>query len=208
MDVTAGHATTVNGTVEKAGAVGGTVTGDDGPVPGVWVSVFDSSGSQLNSVGTGEDGSYQITGLAPGEVTVCFDPTFTTGSYLRACYGARSDGSGTPITVTAGQLSTADVQLVQGASITGTITDASGAPVSGVLVNAYGASQFNGYFAQTDETGSYTIGGVIADDYRICFDPSDAQGPAAGGYAAECYNNQPSVDTADLVTVGRPARSR
>ncbi len=203
VDVTAGHATTVNGTVERAGAIGGTVTGNDGPLPGVWVSVFDSSGNQLNSVGTGDDGSYQITGLAPDEVTVCFDPTFTTGGYQRACYGATgAGGAGAPVAVTAGQLSTADVQLVQGASITGTITDASGDPISGVLVNAYGNSQFNGYFAQTDENGSYTIGGVIADDYRICFDPSGARGPTVGGYAAECYNDRPSVDTADLVTVG------
>jgi protocatechuate 3,4-dioxygenase beta subunit len=204
--VVAGQTATVNGVVEKAGAVGGVVTGEDGPVPGVWVDVYDSSGRQLNSTGTGDDGSYQVTGLAPGQVTVCFDPTFTAGGYQRTCYGAQADGSGSPITVTAGQLSTADVQLSHGASITGTITDASGAPISGVLVNAYGNTQFNGYYAQTDDAGSYTIGGVIADDYRICFDPSYAQSPAAAGYAAECYDNQPSVDAANLVTVG-PAGS-
>jgi hypothetical protein len=202
VDVVTGQATTVNGTVEKAGGVGGAVTGDDGPVPGVWVDVYDSSGRQLTSTGTGDDGSYLFTGLAAGEVTVCFDPTYTAGGYQRTCYGAQADGSGSPITVTAGQLSTADVQLSQGASITGTITDTSGAPISGVLINAYGNTQYNGYYAQTDEAGSYTIGGVTADDYRICFDPSYAQGSAAGGYAAECYDNQPSVDLADLVTVG------
>jgi protocatechuate 3,4-dioxygenase beta subunit len=199
--VVAGRTATVNGTVEKAGAVGGVVTGDDGPVPGVWVDVFDSSGHQLNSNGTGDDGSYQVTGLAPGQVTVCFDPTFTAGGYQRTCYGAQADGSGSPITVTAGQLSTADVQLTRGASITGTITDASGAPISGVLVNAYGNTQYGGYYAQTDESGSYTIGGATADDYRICFDAAYAQGPEAG-YAAECYDNQPTLDAANLVTVG------
>ena len=200
--VVAGQAATVNGVVEKAGGLGGLVTGDEGPVPGVWVDVLDSSGRQLTSTGTGDDGRYQFTGLAPGQVTVCFDPTFTAGGYQRTCYGAQEDGSGSPITVTAGQLSTADVQLTRGALITGTITDASGAPISGVLVNAYGNTQYNGYYAQTDEAGSYTIGGVIADDYRICFDPAYAQGSVAGGYAAECYDNQPSVDAADLVTVG------
>ncbi len=202
VDVVAGQVTTVNGTVEKAGAVSGIVTGDNGPVAGVWVSVFDHSGSQLNSTGTGDDGSYQFTGLAPGEVTVCFDPTYTTGDYKRTCYGAQSDGSGSPVTVTAGALSTADVRLQQGASITGTVTDASGAPISGVLVSAYGMSDYEGYYAQTDESGSYTLAGVTADDYQICFDPSYAQGPAAGGYAAQCYDNQPSVETADPVTVG------
>ncbi|HST47740.1 carboxypeptidase regulatory-like domain-containing protein [Jatrophihabitans sp.] len=202
VDVEAGQATTVNGTVEKAGGVGGTVTGDSGPVPGVWVSVFDSSGNQLNSTNTDESGRYLFNGVAPGDVTVCFDPTYTAGGYRRTCYGAQADGTGSPIAVTAGQLSTADVQLSKGASITGTITDASGAPISGVLVSAYSWNTWEGYFSQTDESGNYTLSGLAADDYRVCFDPSYAQGPAAGGYAMQCYDNQPSMDTADPVTVG------
>jgi protocatechuate 3,4-dioxygenase beta subunit len=201
VDVVTGQATAVNGIVEKAGAVGGTVTGDNGPVPGVWVDVYDSSGRQLTSTGTGDDGSYQLTGLAPGEVTVCFDPTYTAGGYKRTCYGAQAGGSGSPITITAGQLSKADVQLSQGASITGTITDASGAPISGVLVSAYSWTSYEGYYSQTDESGSYTLSGLSADDYRVCFDPSYAEGPAAGGYAMQCYDHQPSMETADPVTV-------
>jgi protocatechuate 3,4-dioxygenase beta subunit len=202
VDVVTGQALTVDGTVEKAGAVGGVVTGDDGTVAGVMVTVYDSSGRQLNSHITSEDGSYQIPGLAPGEVTVCFDPAYTSGGYLRTCYGAQPDGSGSPITVTAGELSTADVQLQVGASITGTITDASGAPVSNVLVYAFRPDIFDSYSSQTDESGSFTIGGLRPADYQVCFDPSYAQGPAAGGYAAECYDDQPSFETADLVTVG------
>jgi protocatechuate 3,4-dioxygenase beta subunit len=203
VDVVAGQVTTVNGSVEKAGAVGGMVTGDNSPIAGVWVTVFDSSGSQLNSISTGDDGRYQLTGLAPDQVTVCFDPTYTAGGYQRACYDAEPDGgTSSPITVNAGQLSTADIELTHGASITGTITDASGAPISGVLVSAYSWSTYDGYFAQTDESGSYTLSGLAADDYRVCFDPSYAQGPAAGGYAAQCYDNQPSMETADPVRVG------
>lgn len=111
VDVIAGQVTTANGTVEKAGALGGSVTGDDGPVPGVRASVYDSAGTTLTSTNTDSAGRYRFTSLAPGEVTVCFDPTYTAGDYRRTCYGARADGSGSPITVTAGQLSTADVQL-------------------------------------------------------------------------------------------------
>ncbi|HEY0167192.1 MAG TPA: carboxypeptidase-like regulatory domain-containing protein [Jatrophihabitans sp.] len=206
VDVVAGQATTLDESVEKAGAVGGAVTGGGGPVPGVWVTVSDSSGNPVSSANTDGSGNYQITGLTPGQVTVCFDPTYTAGGYQRTCHGAQADGSGTPITVTAGQLRTADVQLSRGASITGTITNASGAPISGVLVNAYGMVGFSGYYAQTDAAGNYTFSGVSADDYQICFDPSYAQAPSTGYYAAyyaaECYDNQPSFETADLVTVG------
>jgi protocatechuate 3,4-dioxygenase beta subunit len=203
-DVVAGQATTMDGTVEKAGGVGGVVTGDDGPLAGVWVSVYDSSDDMLPSTITDENGGYQFTGMPPGEVTVCYDPTYTAGGYQPTCYGAQADGSGSPITVRAGELSTADVRLEHGATITGTVTDASGAGISGVLVSAYDSS-YNGYTAQTDESGSYTISGVRATDYRVCFDPSYAQGPAAGGYASECYDDQPSMDTANPVTVGAAA---
>ena len=202
--VVAGQATTFDQAVGQAGAVGGTVTGDNGPVAGVWVSVQDSSGGQLNMTVTDANGSYQINGLTPGQVTVCFEPTYTAGGYQRTCFDALPNGSGTgsPVTVTAGVLATADVQLQHGASLTGTITDAGGAPISDVLVSAYSPSSFFGYYSQTDGSGSYTFSGVTAADYQICFDTSYAQGPAAGGYVAECYNNQPSIETADPVTVG------
>lgn len=202
VDVQAGQTTTAEGTVQKAGAIGGTVTGDDGPVPGVLVTAFDSSGGQLNSVSTDDNGGYLLTGMPPGEVSVCFDPTYTDGGYQRTCYGTQDGGSPTPIAVTAGQLSTADAHLAKGASITGTVTDASGAPISNVLVTAYNSTSYEGFYAQTDSAGNYTLDGLSAADYLVCFDPSNAQGPAAGGYAAQCYDDQPSMDTANPVSVG------
>jgi protocatechuate 3,4-dioxygenase beta subunit len=201
VDVVAGQTSKSNGTVERAGAVSGVVTGDGGPVAGVWVSVYGSSGNNLTSTSSDGDGSYQLKGLAPGQVSVCFDPTYTAGGYQRTCYGAQSDGTGSLITVTAGGLSTADVRLQLGASITGTVTDTSGTPVSGVLVSAYGMSSGTGYYSETDESGSYTFGGVTAENYQVCFDPSYAPGQPDTGYAAQCYRDQPSAETANPVAV-------
>jgi protocatechuate 3,4-dioxygenase beta subunit len=201
VDVVEEQTTTVNKTVQQAGGVGGAVTFDNGPVAGVWVDVYDSSGNAVDSTYTDDNGHYQVSGVTPGEVTICADPTYTAGGYERTCYGAQADGSGSPVTVSAAELSTADIQLRPGATITGTVTDASGAGVSGVLVSAFGVSSYNGYYAQTDESGSYSIIGVAGDDYRVCFDPTYAHGPSAGGYATQCYDNQPSAETADLVTV-------
>jgi Carboxypeptidase regulatory-like domain len=201
VDVVTGQPTTWNATVERAGAVGGTVSGNDGPVAGVWVSVYGSSGNYLNSTSTDGTGSYQLKGLAPGQVRVCFDPTYTAGGYQPTCYGAQADGTGSLITVTAGGLTTADVGLQLGASITGTITDSSGSPVADVLVSAFGMSSGTGYYSQTDSSGSYTFTGVTAENYQLCFDPSYAPGPGVGGYAAQCYRDQPSAETANPVTV-------
>ena len=88
-----------------------------------------------------------------------------------------------------------------GASIIGTVTDADGAPISGVQVSALGVSDYQYYGATTDDNGQYSIGGLTSQDYQVCFDPSYAHGPAAGGYAAECFDNQPSLDTANPVSV-------
>ena len=203
VDVVAGQATTLDASVEQAGAVGGTVTGDNGPVPGVWVSVHDGTGDQLSSTHTDANGDYRVNGLAPGQVTVCFEPAYTAGGYQHSCFGAQPGGvESSPVTVTAGQLSAASVQLQRGASITGTVTDASGTPVGDVLVGAYGTSTHLGYYAQTDASGSYTFSGVAADDYQVCFDPAYAAGPAVGGYAAECAEDQLTFETADPITVG------
>ena len=199
-DVTAGEVTTLNGRVDAAGAIGGTVRGDDGPLAGVWVRVSTSMWTGDRSVSTDENGNYQLTGLPPGEVTVCFDPTFSAGGYLHTCYGDET-GSRPPVTISSAKLSTTDVQLQRGASITGTVTDASGAPIASVGVSIYGQMDS----ASTDESGNYTLTGLaVGSSYRICFEPFYARGPSADGYAAECYDNQPSAETADPVAVGGP----
>ena len=210
VDVTAGETTTLNGRLEAAGAIGGTVSGDDGPLAGVWVLATNSTNTVSRYATTDWDGSYQLPGLPPGEeVTVCFDPTYSAGTYLRACYGDES-GSATPVTVSSAQLRTVDIRLQHGASITGTVTDASGAPIADVIVNVnvYDGGtgpDFDGlYTAVTDESGKYTVGGVAAGSYRICFDPAYANGPSADGYAAECYDNHSSGQMPDPVVVGGP----
>ena len=197
VDVTAGETTTLNGRLDVAGAIGGTVRGDDGPLAGVLVRVTNSPWTIDRSATTDENGSYLVAGLPPGEVTACVEPTYSS-DYLQACYGDET-GSATPVTIRSGQLSTADIQLHRGASITGTVTDASGAPIAHVLV---ATDQM--YSAVTDESGSYTIGGLSAGSYRICFDTFNARGPSAEGYGAECHDNQPSLETADPVAVGGP----
>ncbi|HEX8095175.1 carboxypeptidase regulatory-like domain-containing protein [Jatrophihabitans sp.] len=207
FQLAAGQTVTRNGTVQVAGALGGSVVGPDGsPVAGVLTNVFDSNGDQINGTNTDENGTWQIQGLAPGQYTVCYDPTYTSGGYRRGCYDAQPNGTttGTPVTVAAAQLTTVNGSLELGAAITGTVTDSTGTPLGGVAVLAVSppGSGSGYYYGYTDDTGSYTLGGVDAGDYLVCFDASSAQGPAPGGYRSECYDNQPSIDTADPVTVG------
>lgn len=167
--------------------------------------MFDASGAQVNGTSSDEDGNWQLSGFAPGTYTVCYDPSYTSGGYRRSCYHGQPDDprTGTPVTVTAGQLTTVEDTLQLGPAIAGTVTDSAGAPLSGVQISAVPMSTgTSSYYATTDQDGNYTLGGVNPDTYSVCFDASDAQGPAAGGYTAECYDNQPSIETADPVVVG------
>ena len=78
-DVTAGQTSTVDGTVAVAGAVGGTVTGANGPIEGVVVSVVSPTLGDVQETSTDAAGNYQITGVPPGTYQICFDPSYTAG---------------------------------------------------------------------------------------------------------------------------------
>jgi hypothetical protein len=204
VQVSAGQSVARNGTVKVGGAIGGSVAGTGGsPVPGVWVNVFDSTGAQINGTSTDETGHWQLPGFASGSYTVCYDPTYTDGGYQRGCYDGQpfDPTMGTPVTIAAGQLTTVDGTLTLGAVITGTITDQVGAPLGDVAVTAASLGAGSYYYGRTDDNGQYTLAGIDAGSYAVCFAATEASGPAAGGYSSECYDNQPTVDTADPVTV-------
>jgi hypothetical protein len=207
FEVVAGQTVTQNRTQQLAGAIGGSVSGPDGsPVAGVWTIVYDATGFEVGDLLTDESGNWQVTGSSAGQYTVCYDPTFSSGGFRRGCYDRQPFGAttGTPVTVTGGQLATVTAVLVPGAIIRGTVSDADGGPIGGVSVSAMplAGGDMRSYYAGTDDAGNYTLGGLDAGSYAVCFDPSYASDPSGVGYSSECYDNQPSVDTADPVVVG------
>ncbi|HEX8080071.1 MAG TPA: carboxypeptidase regulatory-like domain-containing protein [Jatrophihabitans sp.] len=202
--VVAGQTVTQHRTLQLAGAIGGSVSGPDGsPVAGVWMTVFDSAGIAIDTL-TDESGNWQLAGLGAGQYTVCYDPSFTSGGFRRGCYDGQPSGAttGTPVTVTGGQLTTVNEALVPGATIRGTVSDKDGRPIDSVrvsLIPLAGAGFLD--FAFTDDAGSYTLAGLDPGSYAVCFDASWTQGSSGLGYSSECYDNQPSADTADPVVV-------
>jgi hypothetical protein len=207
FEVAAGQTGTQNRALQPAGAIGGSVTGPDGsPVADVLMAVFDATGTQVNTAETDESGNWRLPGLDAGQYTVCYNPTSTSGGYRRGCYDGQPDGAttGTPVTVTAGQLTTVNTALAPGATISGTVTDSHGAPLEGVVVTVISLTDETvTYSARTgDDAIDYTLTGLSAGSYAVCFDGTYAQGPEGGGYLSECYDNQASFDTADPVVLG------
>ncbi|HEX8305197.1 MAG TPA: carboxypeptidase regulatory-like domain-containing protein [Jatrophihabitans sp.] len=207
FEVTAGQTTTHNISLRVAGAIGGSVSGSDGsPVPSVWTKVFDPSGAEVDSTITDENGYWELAGLGAGQYTVCYDTTFTNGNYRRGCYDSQPNGAttGTLVTVAEGQLTTVNDSLEPGATITGAVTDSTSSGLAWVVVWAVTPGGTRVRPVYTDDTGRYTLSGLDAGSYLVCFNANNAQGPASGfgTYRSECYDNQPSVETADPVTVG------
>jgi hypothetical protein len=90
-------------------------------------------------------------------------------------------------------------------SIAGTVTDAGGTHhgLDMVRVDVVSTYTGNGVSTSTLADGTWSVIGLAAGTYSVCFDASDAEGGSsdATGYVNQCYKNQPTVQTSNPVTV-------
>ncbi|GAB2924377.1 S8 family serine peptidase [Nonomuraea fastidiosa] len=123
---------------EGLGDLSGTVTSGGEPVPGATITV---TGPLTRSVTTGEDGTYALPRLLPGD----YEVTAAKFGYAEAT---------TEVTITAEQASTADLTLEAqpAAVVSGTVSTA-GTPEPGATVAATGTP----VSAVTDEAGRYSL---------------------------------------------------
>jgi hypothetical protein len=182
--VVGAHATvTANVQMPPAGSISGTVTGPDGMIPSdVCVEAYNDDDSVDESTDTDGTGAYTINNLPTGSYYVEFSDCGGDG-LMTTYYGGTTDESGsTQVAVTAGKnTSGTNIQLARGASISGTISNASGA----VLDNAC-AEVYNDDYDRTryvDDNGHYTVEGLAAGTYHVEFyDDCDADHPSTLWY--------------------------
>lgn len=201
-------ATGVNQQVSPGGEITGKVTDPNGdPVANTLVAALDGSDDAIDSVVTGSDGTYTLTGLPTGTYELQFTPGFTipppaTPPNLapQVYGGGDSLAEATPVAVTAGAATTGiDVQLPAGASISGTVTDSLGMPLADVLVDAYDdTGVFVAQAGSANITGDYSIADLPAGTYRLEFVPLAG---AIGNWAPQFSGDEPSLATATTITV-------
>jgi hypothetical protein len=107
------------------------------------------------------------------------------------------------VTVTLGQtVDLAPVSASTTSTLSGSINAYSGATLDGVTVTAYGVTEGSTPAAQatTDANGKFTIYGVDPGTYAISYTDDTAQ-----RFGEQWYIGEPSLDLADLVTVGKDA---
>ncbi|MFA4917462.1 MAG: carboxypeptidase regulatory-like domain-containing protein, partial [Syntrophales bacterium] len=192
VPVTAPDNTVVNAKMDLGATISGKVTsnGTTG-IQNVNVQPRDLNGdwiSGVNGAWTGIDGTYSL--LVPaGSYKIYFDGSSATPGYVSQWYNnVATSGAATQIDLlTAGAAATGiNATLVQGATISGKITDSSsGANVANAQAELYSQAGNWVSSAMTDSNGNYYLRGILNGTYKVCFSPGQTN------YIAKCYNNQP-----------------
>jgi hypothetical protein len=185
------------------GAISGIVTAANGgaTLGGICVTATPP-GSGGGSAVTGSDGTYTISGLAPGGYSVEFATGCgNTGNYAPQWWnGASSQSSGSPVQVSAGATaSPINAQLQTGGIVTGTVTAAVGsAGLAGICVSVWSTGS-NGPGAQPSGTattggdGSYSVSGLGGNQYTVEF----ANGcGTTGDFVTQWWNGAATQQTA------------
>ncbi len=210
--VTAATLTTLHDSFLKGGTLTGTVTAPVGtPLAGVAVRILVPNGDYfLPPTFTDSSGHYQVSNLVPNDYWVCFDASWSrqAGSpgYLYQCYGTTpGDPSAPTVAVRSGVTTVANIQLSYGAAVAGHVTDSAGNAVSSVNVVVTDLTTNTVQQDYTDDNGDFGFFGLPADDYTVCYDPTNSSVPADGytapptGFVAGCWRNEAPQQAPDPV---------
>ncbi|CAH0135421.1 hypothetical protein SRABI26_00332 [Arthrobacter sp. Bi26] len=201
--LTAGQAVTgINVTLKKAASISGKITAPSGvDLTLLSVSAQPTAGSDnfTGFASVGSDGTYKVSGLAPGSYKLDFDGGAT--SALTQWYkDAASFETAAPVTVTEGQaLAGINVTLKKAASISGKITVPPGVDLTDMYVSTVQLSTDTNPgglglgFVQAD--GTYTITQLTAGSYRLCLFRGILR------IFLQCYTNAASYEAATLVNL-------
>ena len=157
-------------------------------------------GAGQRGTSTAADGSYDLGGLTTGSYRIQFSDF--SGTYLPQYYSNKPTlALADDVVVSAGATTSGiSAMLAVAGHISGTVTNASAVGLAGIWVyacrpdGAGGWEQFAGDSTAAD--GSYDLGGLSTGSYRVEF-----RDWVGGAYAAQYYNNKPTLDLANAVAV-------
>jgi hypothetical protein len=206
VTVTAGQTTAnIDAAMQPGGTVTGTVKDNTGAdLEGICVAVgLVTGGSGEGFASSGSDGTYSVTGLAPGSYNVMFSAGCgSTPNWITQWWeNASSQGTATPISVTVGKtVSGIDASMQPGGTIAGTVKSSTGTALAGICVDVSplpGTS--GGGYAASASDGTYSVGGLIAGSYTVEFTPGC--GSASQNWLDQWWKNASSSSTATPVVV-------
>ena len=197
----------IDAALALGGSINGTVTDEETatPLADICVLVQDTAFEDEPFIFfdyhlTDASGNYSVGGLRTGDYTVGF---FDCGSsnHVGEWYDDQPDFSSADlVAVTQGEKTGGiDAALAVAGSINGTVTEeGTGDPLAGICVFVLETSDRFIGFGFTDASGNYSAGGLPTGDYAVEFSDCE-EFPAT--YVTEWYDDQPDLDSADLVAV-------
>lgn len=170
----------------------------------VYATALDANGNPAASALVGLDGTAALVGLEAGTYVIKFAKTIGNNPQTPYYYpGVSEVGSALPVTVTAGQtIGINPVSASTTSTVSGSIKGFGGSTLDGVTVTAYGVTDGSTSIVQatTDATGKFTMYGIDPGTYAISYTDDSAQ-----RFSDQWYVGEPTIDLADLVTVGKDA---
>jgi 5-hydroxyisourate hydrolase-like protein (transthyretin family) len=206
---TAGQVTIVagqtTGGIDARMALGGTITGKvldqatGAPPPQFDIQVEAQTPGSSPFLYTPEtvayapvatDGTYTLTGLAPGAYWVYFSAGNVNGlpaPYASAWYPDEPDpGHASAVSLQSGQTATLGIELAEApGTVTGRVTDPNGAPVVGYTIVASIAQPdgivggHSGGAASTGPDGTFTLTGLAPGNWSITASHNGSSGPGS-----------------------------
>ncbi|OGD18270.1 MAG: hypothetical protein A2W03_14105 [Candidatus Aminicenantes bacterium RBG_16_63_16] len=191
-------ASAINAQLAPEGKIFGQVTDGTNPIGNVQVIAYDTT-QTLISMGssiTGPTGNYQIRYLPTANVRLLFHANTTSFASEWHNDKASFDTADSIAVTSGGTVSGVNAVLVQGGSVSGTVTDSkTGALLNGIRVELWtAANQF--YQSVTANTsGFYVFSGVAAGNYKLYFNRLNRW------LTPEWYNDKADFASADTITV-------
>lgn len=170
---------TLTGVVQNSGAAG---------IAGALATVFQNN-IQIAAVNTDENGTYTISGLAPGTYTV----VFSAENYQSATVGAMIEN---------GQTTTLNVTLAGSPGrLNGTVLDEASNPISGATVNVQISTGTGIIIATvvTQNDGTYAVEGLAPGSYSVVASAVNYQTAAKGAVI-----NSNSTTTVNFILAADP----
>ena len=214
ISVISGTNTVLDVSLILGGTIEGTLVGDDSN-SGIYghVNVYTSTESldSVASTTSNLSGFYEIEGLEPGTYYLeFFGGAYSAEAYfdhyLTEYYSDKlSLSEATPVTVSSGQVETANASLTAGGIISGAITAADTGSATSAYIAVYTTTTATDPIREvyTGFDGLYSIRGLDAGTYYIY-----ARGAQMGygyeiktGYLDEYYNDKASLSNADPLAV-------
>jgi outer membrane protein OmpA-like peptidoglycan-associated protein len=200
----------------SAGSISGTVTAAvGGDLGGVCVVALLNGSDIAASAVTAVNGTYAISGLAPGNYGVYFEPGCGGGDYATQWYSGTLSGTQSSPGILVATTATSpainiNALMSAGSSISGTVTATpGGGGIAGICVSAFpvGGTSSADTASPSATDGTYSIQGLLPGTYYVQF----AAGTCGGNYVTQWYDatiagaSSISAATAVPVTVGSPA---